>query len=395
MKKNMLSLVRTRLVVITISLLFVVFAVYLSPAMAQQPDGSRAEVSLLLSRGDLKGAIAILDKNIAKKLDPLESLKTRSTLRAMSGDLTGSLNDLSAAIEIKHDDPDLYSRRATARMNLGGDTKLVLADLDLAIAYGKKLDSTYSLRANLRRMSGDTTGAIEDYLSAIALRPENVGANVGLASIYLFMGENDKAIKLLENFLASYENLETDIGKSLDTAVLGSKPVVASIVPLGTDAKTASQNMETVVLKRPAGQTAPRSRDEIDKTNQGSEDTKNTGLAYSTLAAAYAKKSEYEKALATIEKSIKFDDSDFYAFEVRGTIRVGMGNFQDAIGDLTVSINSFPANPPVYIDRGIAYLMTGKSAEAEKDFAKYLELYPKGKDNLARRIDEAKAKYPR
>lgn len=380
-----------RYICISLLVLFVAVAFFSAAVSAQQIGGSNASVIAAMGRGDLKGALAILDKAIANKSDLLESYKMRSLVRSMSGDLAGGLDDLTSAIEIRHDDADLYQRRAMARMNLNQDTKLILKDLDSAIVYGKKLDKVYSLRAMVRRNAGNENGAIEDYHSAIALRPANAGAHIGLATIFLLRGENEKGIALLENFLTGYENLESDIGKSYDTSsVVGNTVVIGSIVALPRPSQ--SGQMESLITQSNMNRTMPSTPDEMEKITQGLEDTKNTALAYVTLASAYAKRSDYDRALVTVEKAMKIDNTDFFAFETRGVIRVGLGDYQNAIGDLTISIDRFTKSGRPYLERGIAYLATGKDDAAQKDFAKYLELYPNGKETLARRIDEIKQK---
>lgn len=369
--------------------LVLIFTCFATAAFAQAPIPTTTQAAMLLTRGDVKGAIAILDKGIAKKADLFESYKMRSMLRSMAGDLQGSLDDISAAIEIKRDDGDLYERRAMARMNLNQDAALILKDLNDAIALGKKLDRIYNIRASFRRNLGDENGAIEDYQSSISIRPENPGSHAGLASIYLRRGEDDKAIELLQNFLAMYE-------KASGSETIVGKIVATSSVPIQSQPNTGAQGVQTVVVVegRPIIR-VPQSREEMEKSNQYREDVKNISFAYSTLAAAYTKKSEYERALPIIETAVNIDNNDFFAYETRGRIRLAMGDYQNAVGDLNVSIKTFPGNPPIYLDRGIALLMLGKEVEAQKDFDKYLELFPRGKDALVRRIDEAKAKLPK
>lgn len=368
---------------------FLALFVNSSLTLGQQSNGPTARAGQLLNSGDIKGAIAILDKAIIRKTDLLEVYKMRSFLRSMSGNLTGSVDDLTSAIELKSDEGDLYENRAMARMRIRQDQLLILKDFDSAIQFGRKLDRVYGLRASIHRNMGENAAALLDYQSAIDIRPENPGAHVGMASIYLQAGNDEKAVEILENFLTVY-------GSSSDgKRKIKSRAVIGTIVPLPSDPKVGIQHMETVIVESGESRSTAPSREDIGKFEQEMEDSKNIALAYTTLASAYANKNEYEKALITVEKAIKKDNSDFYALEVRGRIKVGLGDFQNAINDLNVSIRSFPGNPQVYLDRGIAYLMLGKESEAQQDFGKYLQLYPNGKQTLGKRIEEAKAKWSR
>ena len=91
------------------SLIFVCFFIF--SAIAQESSKTIREANGLMTRGDLKGAIAILDKAIEKRKDLFEAYKMRASLQLFSGNLAGAISDLDRAIEIKPE-ANLYAQRA-------------------------------------------------------------------------------------------------------------------------------------------------------------------------------------------------------------------------------------------------------------------------------------------
>jgi tetratricopeptide (TPR) repeat protein len=362
-------------------------ASFSTDAFGQKPTETTNEAIKLMSRGDVKGAIAALDKAIGKKKDLFEAYRLRGFLRQGTGDYAGAVDDLSNALEINPQAAELYEQRALMRLMLRQDSGLILKDLDAAIGYGVKVERIYTLRASIKRQMGDNEGAIGDYQAVIGLRPDYAQAHVGLASIYMIKGDDDKAASILENYIYFYENPDKRMkveGKvvSSDITILPPKQDAAN--PNITILQPQITQTETIIGK---SNSQMSSNESIEKLEQA----KNTALAYTNLASIYNRKKDFEKALATVEKGIKIDEKDFYAREVRGRIRVNTGNYQGAIDDLNASIKAMPSMSSAYLERGLAYFLLGSETEAQKDFDKYLQMFPNGKTNLERRLEEAKA----
>lgn len=372
--------------IFTFFLSLIALAFFSTAAFAQNNNESIRKAGEFLNRGDVRGAIAVLDKAVEKKKDLLEIYKMRSFLRPMTGDFAGAVADLSAAIEIKPDDGELYERRAMWRLNLGQNNSLILKDFDSAIAYGRKVERVYAFRATVKRQMGDDAGAIEDYQTAIGMRPDYAQANVGLASIYLVNGDEEKAASILENFLADFENSGKKAPKLKGEVVASSATVLPDAAQKG-----ALTGVQITILQRSEMSAMP-TPEEIQKRGDKMEQTKNTALAYANLARIYAKRGDIEKALSTVEKSIKLDPTDFYPLSVRGEIRTKQNDFAGAVVDFNQAIKMMPSFAVHYLERGIAFLMWGKTAEAQADFDKYLQLFPQGKPTYEKRIAEAKQK---
>jgi Tfp pilus assembly protein PilF len=150
---------------------------------AQEDSKAIKKAAESLDRGDVNGAIAVLNKAIEKGENTFEIYRVRAMLHAMTGNIEAEFRDVSKAIELKSTDGALYKQRAGLRMFLRHDSALILNDLDLAIANGQKVERVYGMRAMMRRQKGDVEGALADYQTALGLNPDSAAATVGLASL--------------------------------------------------------------------------------------------------------------------------------------------------------------------------------------------------------------------
>ena len=121
------------------------------------------------------------------------------------------------------------------------------------------------------------------------------------------------------------------------------------------------------------------------------ENKKNTAAAYINLAQMYEKRGLYSKALETVEKGLAIDRADFVGIGIRGTIKVGLKDYSGALEDLSHALSINQRIADFFLRRGIAYLMLDSNAEAESDFAKFLEIAPKGKERLEKTKNAALA----
>ena len=78
------------------------------------------------------------------------------------------------------------------------------------------------------------------------------------------------------------------------------------------------------------------------------------------------------------------------AYQGRGTARMRQNDLAGAIVDLNRALELNPELEFARMNRGLALLLQGKDAEAEKDFAQCLQLRPDLKTDLEQRIEGAK-----
>jgi tetratricopeptide (TPR) repeat protein len=361
---------------VSISFLSIIFVF---GSLAQSPTNSTREAAECMSRGDIKGAIAVLDKAVEQKKDLLEVYRMRSSLRFFNGDIPGGIADLDKVIEIKPDGKT-FSERAYFKTFLR-DTDGALRDYDSAIANGYKIDRAFVGRGNVKSDKGDLEGAIEDFTTAIGLNPTSAQAHVALASALSRVGKNDGAIEILEGFLEVYE------GKR-DGKLPKSKMEPTGISITIKDEKSENEESQRYI----SGQMMKTSDNSPEDSINKHERIMNIALAYANLAQMLEKKGEFERALVDVQKSISINSNDFYPIGLRGKILLDLGKLKESLIDLNTAIRLMPSVSTHYADRGILLLILGKNAEAQSDFDKFLKLAPRAEEYLKKRIANVKEK---
>jgi len=92
---------------------------------------------------------------------------------------------------------------------------------------------------------------------------------------------------------------------------------------------------------------------------------------------ALLERKEYKKAISCFDKAINLCPIAAVAsFCFRGKAFLAMGRYQEAIDDLSISLQYSPKVAEGYYDRGKAYIKLGKKSEAKKDFEMAIELNP-------------------
>jgi tetratricopeptide (TPR) repeat protein len=356
---------------------------------AQKSDAT-AKALELMSEGRFKDAIAALDKAVGKNKDLYQVYKLRASLKRITGDFAGAATDYTLAIEQKPDDGELYEQRAMARLYTQQDPGLILADLDAAIANGRKHEKVYVTRGMIKTQLRDFDGAAADYETAIGLRPDFARAYLGLSSLYGMSRQEEKSAEILEKFIAIIENSDTKL-EIVKTEVVATSG--ATQVPNISGDKNTSVTEGAVIIKglesKKMTETQSSPMDINSKADQ-LEQSKNTASAYASLASIYQRRKDLEKASTLVEKSLKLDANNFSALEVRGKIRTDSGDYKGAISDFDAAIKIMPNMPPAYLSRGIAKILAGSEADAQKDFDKYLQLFPNGKPFLDQEVERAK-----
>ncbi len=335
-----------------------------------------------LVKGDRPGAIAVLDKAIEKRKDLLEAYQMRANLRAATGDFDGAIADYSAALEINPNDAKIYQQRALFR-RFKRDYAGAVQDLDSAIANGLKSEKVYTLRARLKLDMGDVEGAIADYYAALGINPDLVSAQNELASMLERKGDLEEAIARLQAFLDRYEGKHGGKLPSMNDA----NPTVPGI---SIKRQGKEKDSAQVFLQSYGGTFTANSPEEMEKHEAELEEIMNLMLAYANLGRMYAKKSEFDKALENYEKGLKIRRGDLFIHKLRSEIRIKKGDLQGAIEDLTVVANSPQPMPDSHLSKGLLLVLRGNDAEAEKEFALYVQTFPESAESLRNQIEEAK-----
>ncbi|MBN3910667.1 MAG: tetratricopeptide repeat protein [Nostoc sp. NMS1] len=101
--------------------------------------------------------------------------------------------DYNQAIKLQPTNPELYINRAVA-YQVFGDNKKVMADFNQAIKLDRKRAKSYIARAQAYQEFGDNKRAMADFTQAIELNPNNPELYITRAQAYEKLGDHEKAM---------------------------------------------------------------------------------------------------------------------------------------------------------------------------------------------------------
>ncbi|MBM2814569.1 MAG: Tetratricopeptide repeat protein [Ignavibacteria bacterium] len=132
---------------------------------AENRSGAKAKT------GDIKGAIADLDKAIELKPNNIQLLIDRAALKRKNANLNGALADLDKSIQLAHDKSSAYFERGMVNMDMGNFTKAI-NDFSSVLKLEPEYIMAYYERAVAKYYQNDFHGTIEDCNKVITLRPD-------------------------------------------------------------------------------------------------------------------------------------------------------------------------------------------------------------------------------
>lgn len=99
-------------------------------------------------------------------------------------------------------------------------------------------------------------------------------------------------------------------------------------------------------------------------------------VAYNNRAVAYAVKGEYDRAILDYDEAIKLNHFSAESYSNRGTVYAAKGEYGRAILDFTKAIKLKPTVADAYYNRGLTYAKNGVYDKAILDYTKAIELNP-------------------
>ncbi|KAK0727074.1 hypothetical protein B0T26DRAFT_640056 [Lasiosphaeria miniovina] len=231
----------------------------------------------------------------------------------------------------------------------------------------------YSNRAACYNALADWEKVVEDTTAAIGLDPEYIKALNRRANAYDHLGKYSEALLdftascIIDGFRneQSAQAVERLLKKFADSRA---KEILASKPPRLPSATFVSNYLQSFRPKpRPAGL-----EDSVEIPEDTGKGLLQLGLKHLDNKAG----SGYETAAKAFENALERGDLGEFealAYNMRGTFRCLKGNHEDALSDLSKSIELDPAMTQSYIKRASMNLELGAPEKAEEDFEKALQ----------------------
>jgi tetratricopeptide (TPR) repeat protein len=168
--------------------------------------------SLLVMRGDLRGAIAHYGRLLRLPVNKIFVYTRRGALRNAIGDIDGAIADYTAAMNAsKQEIPALYGMRSTLYLGKR-DYEKALADSDHLLKLQPNSEIAYANRAAARMFMGDIEGAIADCDTGLESKSQQHSAS-GKALLYNNRGT---AYRIQGNFGEAMANYNLAMSAGLD-----------------------------------------------------------------------------------------------------------------------------------------------------------------------------------
>ncbi|HLW54218.1 MAG TPA: tetratricopeptide repeat protein [Candidatus Angelobacter sp.] len=102
------------------------------------------------------------------------------------------------------------------------------------------------------------------------------------------------------------------------------------------------------------------------------------GDAFRERARAYEEKFDYNRAIQDYAEAIRIKPAEYVLLYDRAYDYQRIGGYALAVADLDELVRRFPRSADAYRDRGVAHLLWGHLAEAQRDISRAVELNPSG-----------------
>ena len=355
-------------------------------AVKLDPKNSLTYINRGIARHGLKdyqGAIA--DYNIAIRLDPKSFLvyNIRGHAKNDLEDYQGAIADFTQAITISPKDDSIYSSRGIAKYKLK-DYKGAISDYTQAISLNPKDYLTYNLRGDIKIKLKDYQGAIADFTQSIVLNPKDASAYSGrgnaksqLKDYKSAISDFTQAIALNPKYINTY-NLR-GISKYFLEDYLG------AIADFNESIALNPRGLDVYIQRGFAKNNLKDYQGAIADFSQAIAIEPKKKSAYSSRGTAKYVLKDYQGAIADHTQVILLDPKNALAYGSRGEAKNALKDYQGAIADFDRWIALDPKNDSAYDERSIAKYQIGDYKGAIADTERMLELNPKNDNAYSNR----------
>ncbi|MCE9562496.1 MAG: tetratricopeptide repeat protein [Planctomycetes bacterium] len=292
--------------------------------------------------GEWREAIECFSRAINLRPDVALAYRFRAYAYLELADRVRALNDLDHAIRLKPDDPQSYADRA-AELYAQKSFDLAIADCDRVLKIDPGRAPMYGLRGRAHAERGDTESALRDYATAIANDPEN-----------------------LPRYLLWRAQLHLDC----------------------EDFTKAEADVSAVIVADPGNAEAHFTRGTIrqqDGDHVGAAEAYTAALAikpdhpFALLGRAHCHfvRKDFPAVIADCDRVLTLMPGLVKAYELRGTARKSLGNFEGALADFNEAIKLAPSSVMPYNYRAGLHYARQNYGGAVRDHMEALKRDPR------------------
>ena len=254
-----------------------------------------------------------------------------------------------------------------------GEVYYALKQYDAAIAdYNRAIQlspqgaaAIYVSRAEAYHAKNDYDQALEDCTTALELQPDYLGAYYRRSWVYTDLGEYDKAIASS----AAARSLAPNDARANYNSGFAYEVYGDALFKIDEYDKALSQYTLAISLysfAHAAATSHPEAKD-MPRFIAGAQAAR--ARVCFLRAGIYVQRRELDNAISDISTTIQLDPANYVAFQMRGDLYYALERYREAIRDYTRLIELKPTDSVGYSLRGKAHLLAGDQASADADLA--------------------------
>jgi tetratricopeptide (TPR) repeat protein len=289
-----------------------------------------------------------------------------------------AIDDFNFILRFKTDLDDAYYFRAISKFNLG-DYRGAIEDYTTAIGIKPYSSSYYSnfflYRGNAKARLYDFKGAMDDYNQAIDVTPGNQEAYISRGLLSIIMKKYEVAIADLNKTIDlnrnnSYAYLYRAIAKQCQGFHMDAMKDFNRALQLN------ASNPEILVKRGINKADIKDFKGAIDDYDRAIRIDADYSLAYFERAIAQSELLDYKSAMRDYDKVIELDPDNDLTYYNRADLKAKVGDFKSAIEDYTRVIKINPNNVFTYFNRAIMWQRLNSFRKAIDDYSAAIRLYP-------------------
>ncbi len=169
----------------------------------------KQKASILLTRGDLEGALAVLDEALAQAPDDADLLALRGTSWARRGELSKVIDDLAAAVMLRPKDSELLNTLGVHLQHLKKFDEAVIFHVNAINNAPADQHPRLYVNLGLAMMGqGENEAAAELFQATLDANPDMLDAAVNLSSVLNALKDYRRSMEICRRALAYNESSE-------------------------------------------------------------------------------------------------------------------------------------------------------------------------------------------
>jgi tetratricopeptide (TPR) repeat protein len=259
---------------------------------------------------------------------------------------------------------------------------LAESDFRKAAALGLSDDARYVWLVNrgvMRMRKGEGREAVEDFRSAIELKPRNFQAYVNLAQAYLAGQEWEKARQCLDRAIGYDPDQailyqlrgELALQRKDDRAAFSDFQRAIEFLP-SDDPRLAEIHLELGRIKH----RARRYAEAVEAFDRAIKLRPELFSAHRMRGASLMELRRFDEAIQSFDLCVASGKSSPSLLEARGLAHSWKGAYAEAILDYSLALQAAPRSPTILAHRGWAYLFSHAPRMAERDFEAAIQINP-------------------